>query len=504
MKRNNIFFPGSSKLSLNSRVSTRLSDMPVYQSKQSRQSRKRSLWSETKHFLSIKEIFQPIMNIFPTVDPKHSVSQFDFWTKFTKSPNAIGHIHFSLRYACTLRTLNVVISHLTGISNFEKSFTAFPSQVESTFVIALRLQQNRKNSINRDEFQDDSDGLSRSYFTLPVRTSSNPHFDQSFVFPVTLNELRNTELVLTVMHVISTDECSSGYSNIEESLILSEALNSLTSQQPDQSSQISLHSRQIPEEMKCIGVAFYRVDHEKLVHYPEELLHVWQELFKPLDNEDFTYLDKSTREMKPISPKEHWKPIESNNQEQISVHKAGQVELASKPMVELSLRYIKQSSQLEVHLEKIKYIKLYTNETELIFRAIFCLKSMAQQSLKSQPIEIVKIDDNRTSLNTDAKDSYIVDQITIPSQEHLSLDVDMDYILHYKDIQTIFEIFFRTNSFCQARCLTRIVLGSNAINTKESAMLQWNDLITEVNKLRACNSLNSTRKITYWHEIDKF
>ncbi|CAH8870665.1 unnamed protein product [Trichobilharzia szidati] len=129
---------------------------------------------------------------------------------------------------------------------------------------------------------------------------------------------------------------------------------------------------------------------------------------------------------------------------------------------------------------------------------------MAQQSLKSQPIEIVKIDDNKTSLNTDAKDSYIVDQITIPSQELLSLDVDMDYILHYKDIQTIFEIFFRTNSFCQARCLTRIVLGSNAINTNESAMLQWNDLITEVNKLKACNSLNSTRKITYWHEIDKF
>ncbi|VDQ04894.1 unnamed protein product [Trichobilharzia regenti] len=141
---------------------------------------------------------------------------------------------------------------------------------------------------------------------------------------------------------------------------------------------------------------------------------------------------------------------------------------------------------------------------ELLFRAIFCLRSMAQQSLKSQPIEIVKFDDDKTSLNTDAKDGYIVDQITIPSQEHLSLNVDMDYILYYKDIKTIFEIFFRTNSSCQARCLTRIVLGSNVVNTNDSAVLQWNDLITEVNKLKACNSPNSTRKITYWHEIDKF
>ncbi|VDQ14412.1 unnamed protein product [Trichobilharzia regenti] len=319
MKRNNIF-PGSSKLSLNSRVSTRLSGISVYQSKQSKQSRRRSSLSGTKQFLNIKEIFQPIMNIFPTSDPKHSVSQFDFWTKFTKSPNAVGHIHFSLRYACTLRTLNVVISHLTGISNFQKNLTAFPSQVESTFVIALRLQQNKKIPVNRDEFQDDSDSLSRSYFTLPVRTSSNPHFDQSFVFPVTMNELRNVELALTVMHAISTDECKRGYSHIEESIILSETLNSLTFQQPDQSSQISLHSRQIPEEMKCIGVAFYRVDHEKLVHYPEELLNVWQELFKPLDNQDFTYLDISTRETKPISPEEPWKPIESNDQEQASFY----------------------------------------------------------------------------------------------------------------------------------------------------------------------------------------
>ncbi|CAH8291068.1 unnamed protein product [Heterobilharzia americana] len=294
---------------INTHLSITLTDKSTSQCKHSVTTK--SLLSEVKHFLSMKETLQPIKSIFPVVQMKNQITSTDSWTKFTKSSNAIGHIHFSLEYAWTLRTLKVVISHLTGVSNFGKSLTAFPSRIKSVFVIALRIQKYGKFPGNIEEFQEESDTFSRRYLTLPVCTSANPYFDQSFVFSITLNEIRYTELVLTVMHTISSDQYAGEYNHVQNLICPKETPNLVTSDHHHdarhQFSQRLLRLSEIPEEMKSIGVAFHKIDHEKLVHFPGELLHVWEELHTPLENHDVIYLDKATNEKKSALQKKNWR-----------------------------------------------------------------------------------------------------------------------------------------------------------------------------------------------------
>ncbi|CAH8291090.1 unnamed protein product, partial [Heterobilharzia americana] len=145
---------------------------------------------------------------------------------------------------------------------------------------------------------------------------------------------------------------------------------------------------------------------------------------------------------------------------------------------------------------------------ELIFKASFSFNNITQQSVQSQPVKIQEMEtrcNNVLVIGETLNDSHIVDHITMPFYEHLSLNVSMDQLLnHYNAIQIIFEVFIQTTSSSRVQCLTRIVFGSILNANNESAVLQWNNLITEVNQLEAYNSLSSTRKITYWHSINRF
>ncbi|VDO68977.1 unnamed protein product [Schistosoma mattheei] len=409
--------------------------------------------SEVKLFFNFKKTFQPIINVFSSFQSKHQTYSNNSWMKFTKYSDVIGHIHFSLEYIYTLKKLNVIISHLTGVSNLGKINKLFPSQIQTIFIIVLQLRQRIDFSLNKKELYIENDDLHRSYFTTPVQTFANPCFDQLFVFDIPFNELKHSELVFSVLYSASNDQ-NIVYSDIEEQYDISKRFNLLSSLYCHQSSQKSSQSGKIADGMLCIGEAIYRIDHEKLINYPKELIHIWQEFYPPLYSSD-----KSIIERKPN--------LLRNNG------------------------------------------KFNREATELIFRATYCLNNINSQSVTSQPIKITELGSYKTKKINKIENGYIIDHIKIPSDEYLTLNIEINELINYsQNIQIVFEIFIQTNFSSQILCLTRIVLSSTKMSNNydknhESTSLQYSDLIRELHRLKENNSFISTQKITYWHQINR-
>lgn len=253
--------------------------------------------SEVKLFFNLKKTFQPIINVFSSIQSKHQTCSNNSWMKFTKYSDVIGHIHFSLEYIYTLKKLNVIISHLTGVSNLGKINKLFPSQIQTIFIIVLQLRQRIDFSLNKKEFNIENDDLHRSYFTTPVQTFANPCFDQLFVFDIPFNELKHSELVFSVLYSASNDQ-NIVYSDTEEPYDISKTFNLLSSLCCHQSSQKSSQSGKIADGMLCIGEAIYRIDHEKLINYPKELIHIWQEFYPPLNSSDKSIIEKKPNSLR--------------------------------------------------------------------------------------------------------------------------------------------------------------------------------------------------------------
>ncbi|KAH9589854.1 hypothetical protein MS3_00002770 [Schistosoma haematobium] len=409
--------------------------------------------SEVKLFFNLKKTFQPIINVFSSIQSKHQTCSNNSWMKFTKYSDVIGHIHFSLEYIYTLKKLNVIISHLTGVSNLGKINKLFPSQIQTIFIIVLQLRQRIDFSLNKKEFNIENDDLHRSYFTTPVQTFANPCFDQLFVFDIPFNELKHSELVFSVLYSASNDQ-NIVYSDTEEPYDISKTFNLLSSLCCHQSSQKSSQSGKIAGGMLCIGEAIYRIDHEKLINYPKELIHIWQEFYPPLNSSDKSIIEK--------------KPNSLRNDG-----------------------------------------KFNREATELIFRATYCLNNIYSQSVTSQPIKITELGSYKIKKINKIENGYILDHIKIPSDEYLTLNIEINELINYsQNIQIVFEIFIQTNFSGQILCLTRIVLSSTKVNNNydknhESTSLQYSDLIRELHRLKENNSFSSTQKITYWHQINR-
>ncbi|RTG87163.1 uncharacterized protein DC041_0007531 [Schistosoma bovis] len=354
--------------------------------------------SEVKLFFNLKKTFQPIINVFSSIQSKHQTCSNNSWMKFTKYSDVIGHIHFSLEYIYTLKKLNVIISHLTGVSNLGKINKLFPSQIQTIFIIVLQLRQRIDFSLNKKEFNIENDDLHRSYFTTPVQTFANPCFDQLFVFDIPFNELKHSELVFSVLYSASNDQ-NIVYSDIEEPYDISKTFNLLSSLCCHQSSQKSSQSGKIADGMLCIA--------------------------------------------------------------------------------------------------------------ELIFRATYCLNNINSQSVTSQPIKITELGSYKIKKINKIENGYILDHIKIPSDEYLTLNIEINELINYsQNIQIVFEIFIQTNFSGQILCLTRIVLSSAKVNNNydknhESTSLQYSDLIRELHRLKENNSFSSTQKITYWHQMNR-
>ncbi|CAH8632575.1 unnamed protein product [Schistosoma margrebowiei] len=460
--------------------------------------------SEVKLFFNLKKTFQPIINVFSSIQSKHQTYSNNSWMKFTKYSDVIGHIHFSLEYIYTLKKLNVIISHLTGVSNLGKINSLFPSQIQTIFIIVLQLRQRINFSLNKKEFYVENDDLHRSYFTTPVQTFANPCFDQLFVFDIPFNELKHSELVFSVLYSASNDK-NIVYSDNEEPYDISKTFNLLSSLYCHQSSQKSSQSGKLADGMLYIGEAIYKIDHEKLINYPKELIHIWQEFYPPLNSSD-----KSIIEKKPNSLSNSGKFNRETSKEDYSLlSEISFYQLPKTSMVELSIIYAKRSSHLELYVRKITNLRVYMNETELIFRANYCLNNINSQSVTSGPIKITELGSYKIKTINEIENGYILDHIKIPSDEYLTLNIEINELINYsKNIQIVFEIFIQTNFSSQILCLTRIVLSSTKMNNNcdknhESTSLQYSDLIRELHRLKENNSFSSTQKITYWHQINR-
>uniref|UniRef100_A0A5K4F225 C2 domain-containing protein n=1 Tax=Schistosoma mansoni TaxID=6183 RepID=A0A5K4F225_SCHMA len=258
-------------------------------------SSKKLFSTKVKLFFNLRKTFQPFINMFSSIQSKHQTHSNNSWMRFTKYSNVIGHIHFSLEYIYTLKKLNVIISHLTGVSNLGKANSLFPSQIQTIFIIVLQLRERTDFSLNTKEFYTESDDFYRSYLTTPSQTFTNPCFDQSFVFDIPFNKLKHSELLFSVLYSASNNQ-NTEYDDNEGSYDFSKTSNRLTSLYRHQSSQNTSQSGKIADEMLCIGEAIYRIDHEKIINYSKELIHIWQEFYPPLDS-----FDKSIVERKPNS-----------------------------------------------------------------------------------------------------------------------------------------------------------------------------------------------------------
>ncbi|XP_018645613.1 hypothetical protein Smp_125950 [Schistosoma mansoni] len=347
----------------------------------------------------------------------------------------------------------ITTNHLTGVSNLGKANSLFPSQIQTIFIIVLQLRERTDFSLNTKEFYTESDDFYRSYLTTPSQTFTNPCFDQSFVFDIPFNKLKHSELLFSVLYSASNNQ-NTEYNDNEGSYDFSKTSNRLTSLYRHQSSQNTSQSGKIADEMLCIGEAIYRIDHEKIINYSKELIHIWQEFYPPLDS-----FDKSIVERKPNSLNNN---VNSNRE-----------------------------------------------TTELIFRATYCLNNINLQSVTSQPIKITELESYKIETTNEIENSYTLDHIKIPSDEYLTLNVEINDLINYRqNIQIVFEIFIQTSFSSQILCLTRIVLSSTKINNNydknhESTSSQYSDLIRELHRLKENNSFSSTQKITYWHQINR-
>ncbi|CAH8870669.1 unnamed protein product [Trichobilharzia szidati] len=504
----------------------------VFQADKSITSSSESMWSEARRRLSSTEkLFDPVMRILSTIPLKHPSNIDTTWTNFVMNPETNGHICFSLVYTCTLSTLNVTINRLIGVNNLIKGSHILPSQTPTNFVVSLRLRRSERSSIYKEsemeerkkiDLPEESDGFHKKYFTQPVLTSFNPNFDQSFVFPITLNELRKTELVLTVLQSTTMSNPVEGCVSAESSRI-PRRNNSVTSYHHPHSYGADKCSRRvnmISEEMRCIGVTFYKLNQHELINCPEKMQNIWQELRKlpelkggQFDIGSDNEISKSTASTISANNPFNYEPVrftlnkeehsvdETENENTMSniISSVPQSGTIRKSMAKVSILYKRELSILEISVEEFKDLKIHNNETEMIFQALFCLGNTTLSVVKGKPFKINKLKNDKAVKDKD--EAYGFFDVTIPYTEHISLNVDMNRLLSYNNIGVLFQIFVRPELSNQSRRLANISVGETKV-TYEMALLQWGDLVKELKRLKNDNLFTSTKKITYWHSID--
>ncbi|KAK4475541.1 hypothetical protein MN116_000822 [Schistosoma mekongi] len=523
-----------------------------------------SIWFEVKRRLSNTEkIFDPFMRILSTIPMKSQINLDNTWTNLTINSNNNnnnnnnghicfslvytctvgtlnvnnGHICFSLVYTCTVGTLNVTINRLTGVSNLIKNTNYLPSQTPTNYVVGLRLRHNRTsfiykdeknnevdrmNSINNNNNNNNNNGFCRKYFTQPILTSLNPSFDESFVFPLTLNELKNAELVLTVLQ---STTMQNEYINLNEK-ILPRRNHSVTSYSYPYTSEINRISRRmkmISEEMRCIGVTFYKLNQHELINCPEKMQNIWQELRKlpevqsrqmkttdclsnDSNNSTFPINDSTNYELYPFNLVNENNKFDELQCDKTMLNPNSNIEQNDdwkQSMIKVTILYKMKSSILEIFIEELRNFKIFKDETEIIIQALFCLGNTTLSIVKSKPYQIIKTKFNE--INIESNETFtIYDHIRLCNNEYISLNIDINRLLNFSNIGIILQLFIRTNTSNQMRRLANLSIGMTKL-TYDLAIQQWNDLINELKQLKNDKLYDGiTKKITYWHIIDSY
>ncbi|TNN07204.1 hypothetical protein EWB00_007868 [Schistosoma japonicum] len=437
-------------------------------------------------------------------------------------------------YTCTVGALNVTINRLTGVSNLIKNTNSLPSQTPTNYVVGLRLRHNRTSLIYRNENDNEVDRMSslnnnnngfyRKYFTQPILTSLNPNFDESFVFPLKLNELKNAELVLTVLQSTTMyNSIGDDYNNVDGKS-LPRRNHSVTSYSYPYTSGIDRIPRRmnmISEEMRCIGVTFYKLNQHELINCPEKMQNIWQELRKlpevqsrQVKTTSYTNYDTNNSTF-PINSSTNYElyPFnlvnENNKFDELQYEKTmlnsdnDQNEDWKQSMIKVTILYKMRPSILEIFIEELKNFKIFKDETEIIIQALFCLGNTTLSIVKSKPYQIIKTKSNET-INDSNKTFNIYNHITLSNNEHISLNVDINRLLNFSNIGIILQLFIRTNTSNQLRRLANLSIGMTKL-TYDLAIQQWNDLINELKQLKNDKLYDgSTKKITYWHLIESY
>ncbi|CAH8632559.1 unnamed protein product [Schistosoma margrebowiei] len=504
----------------------------LFQSEKSLSSSSESVWSEVKRRLSNTEkVFDPVMRILSTVPLKNQTDLDNTWTNFTMNPETNGHICFSLAYTCTVGILNVTINRLIGVSNLIKSSNILPSQSPTNFVVSLRLRCNKSSTIYTEGHNEDDEGRIKSrnksecfhknYFTQPVLTSLNPNFDQSFLFSVTMNELDSTELVLTVLQSTTVNSSTDEFANLNNNRIprRNNSVVSCHHSYPYGNDRCSRRMNMISEEMRCIGVTFYKLNQHELINCPEKMQNIWQELRKLPELQSrqskIASCDNNDSISGPINYKLY--PFITENEDRQKNEfgdgnilsnissEVSQTEELKQSMVKVTIQYKIDSSILEIYIEEIKNLRILKNETEMIFQALLCLGNTTLSIVRCKPIPLVKKKSSNEENSIDQSDLFhICNHISIPNDEHVSLNVDVNRLLNYNNIGIILQIFTRTDTSNHLRRVANVSIGVTKL-TDNLASIQWNALIKELKQLKSNNQLfGSTKKITYWHLMESF
>ncbi|CAH8287481.1 unnamed protein product [Schistosoma rodhaini] len=453
----------------------------LIRSEKSLSSPSESVWSEVKRrFSSTENVFDPVMRILSTVRYK-------------------GTYMFFIAIYTTIGILNVTINRLIGVSNLIKSSNILPSQTSTNFVVSLRLRHNKSSTIYIGDDEDNekrinsrnkSEGFHKNYNTQPVLTSLNPNFDHA-------------ELVLAVFQSTTVNEFTNLNSNI-----IPRRNNPVVSYHhscPCGNDRSLRRVNMIFEEMGCIGVTFYKLNQHELINCPEKMQNIWQELGKlpefqsrqtkieNCDNNDsINYLTNYK-----VYPFEDGKTLPNVSSE------VPQIQELKKSLVKVTIQYKIDSSIFDIFIEEMKNVKILKNETEMIFQALFCLGNTTLSVVRCEPIRLDKTKSSSEEKSTDQNDLFrIYNHISLPDDEHVSVNVDVNRLLNYNNIGIILQIFTRTDTSNHLRRVANISIGVTKL-TDNLASIQWNALIKELKQLKSNNQLfGSTKKFTYWHLME--
>ena len=139
----------------------------------------------------------------------------------------------------------------------------------------------------------------------------------------------------------------------------------------------------------------------------------------------------------------------------------------------------------------------------MMFQALFCLGNTTLSVVRCKPIRLDKTKPSDEEKSTDQNDLFrIYNHISLPDDEHVSVNVDVNRLLNYNNIGIILQIFTRTDTSNHLRRVANISIGVTKL-TDNLASIQWNALIKELKQLKSNNQLfGSTKKFTYWHLIE--
>ncbi|VDP68449.1 unnamed protein product [Echinostoma caproni] len=444
-----------------------------------------------------------------SVQGRHSMGEAESaWTQLSSSIYGKSRISFTLSYVCTTGILTVTVNRLNGVHLITNSTRLLPSQTETAFVVAVRLNQRKSqpNPIGPDPCP--SNVISTSpQSTHSVSSSLNPVFDQSFTFKLSLNEIETSAIQFTVYR--TTMEPLSG-----KQLVLRRRA-SLRSQSHQIMQRQLTHERARCGETVCLGSAYYPLNRDDLVNRPERLRELWRDIQRDLDSDEEedanvvvgaeTKLSETGSEL--TSADERRKSTGGVIRQSSSLRSIARN--AEKTTMELSMQYDRVTLQLIICLKDARNVRLQRKDACIFVRTVLYkgdkILATARSSLIKTGLSPLCDWDRKKESNSCMHTSSLVRSRTVsdpfPRGERIEFPIDMNRLIESNTLGLILFLCSRSR-FGQGRLVGQCAIGASGFTEGDGTHL-WDQLVDAVRKLKEdeTDQATSTPVFASWQTV---